>query len=301
MRRVVVLINPAAGKERPILAPINRALAKAGIDWDAYILKRDAEADAVARAVRASPDALWVYGGDGTISRVASALVHLKAHDLGMAVVGGGTANALAEALDAPTDLEEILDALCEGRVAAKRTDVGMVGERVFLSRASIGATAGLTDRATREEKERLGLLAYGLSGLRALGDAEAQRFRVTVDGQALEHEAISVVVAKSAGTGLGTALASEVEEQDRRLHVFVVPNLGWVTRALANAALGEGLMDGCARYHGQRITVSSENPVNVHLDGESIGRTPVTLTVNPAALTLLHYLPAPPSSSSRT
>src|SRR5690606_35490835 len=76
MHRVAILINPAAGKERPVLAPINRALTKAGIEWDAYILKPDAETDAVARAVRARPDALWVYGVDGTISRVASALVH---------------------------------------------------------------------------------------------------------------------------------------------------------------------------------------------------------------------------------
>lgn len=293
MHRVAILINPAAGKERPVLAPINRALTKAGIEWDAYILKPDAETDAVARAVRARPDALWVYGGDGTISRVASALVHLEAHDLALAVLGGGTANALAEALGAPAELEEILDALCEDRVVAKRSDVGMVGERVFLSRASIGAAAGLTDRVTREEKERLGLLAYGLSGLRALGDAEARRFRVVVDDQPTEHEAISVVVAKSAGTGVGAALASEVEEHDRRLHVFVVPNLGWVTRALANVALGDGLMDGFARYRGKQVTVSSDEPVNVHLDGEPIGETPVTLTVRPGALTLLHYLPA--------
>lgn len=290
MSRVAILINPASGKDRPILAPINRALAEAGIDWTPWILKRDREAEAVREAVASGPDALWVYGGDGTVAHVAAALLTCDAASLPVAVLGGGTANALAEALGSPGDLEDVLDALCHGRVEARRTDVGTVGDRAFLLRATIGAMAGMTNRTTREEKDRLGILAYALSSLRTLTDSPARRFVVTVDGEQTEHDAISVIVAKSDGTGLNASLASDVEPHDRFLHVFVVPDVGWVTRALANAVLGEGLLDGCARYRAREARVSAEPPVDVHLDGEPIGQTPVTMTVRPAALTLLHY-----------
>jgi diacylglycerol kinase family enzyme len=103
-------------------------------------------------------------------------------------------------------------------------------------------------------------------------------------------HDAISVVVANADGTGLAAALASDLDAGDCRLDVLIVPDLGWVTRVLANAAVGGGLLDGCPRYRGREITISAPTPVDVHLDGEPIGRTPVSLDVRPAALTLLHY-----------
>jgi YegS/Rv2252/BmrU family lipid kinase len=290
MRRVAILINPASGKDRPILAPINRALANADIDWTPWVLKPDAEARAVEEAVATDPDAVWIYGGDGTISRVAAAMLTLNQTTRPIAVLGGGTANALAEALRAPGDLEDVLEALCAGRVEAKRIDVGMLGEKTFLLRATIGALAGMTNRTTREEKDRLGLLAYALSSLRALSDSGQQRFRIDVDGTHHEHDAISVIVANADGTGLNAVLASDLDASDRRLDVLVVPNVGWVTSALANAVIGDGLMDGCPRYRAREVAVSAPDPVDVHLDGEPHGKTPVTIAIRPGALTLLHY-----------
>lgn len=291
MRRVAILINPASGKDRPILAPVNRALAAAGIEWTPWILKPAAEAPAVDEALATKPDAIWIYGGDGTIARVAAAMVRRQATTMPVAVLGGGTANALAEAVGSPGDLEAVLDALCAGRVVAKPTDVGMVGDRAFLLRAAIGAVAGMTSRTTREEKDRLGLFAYALSSVRAITDSDRQRFRIVVDGETHEHDAISVIVANFDGTGLSRALATDLDPADRRLDALVVPDVGWVTRVLANAVIGEGLLDGCPRYRGREVTVDAPTPVDVQLDGEPIGTTPVTTTVRPGALTLLHYL----------
>ena len=288
--RVAILINPSSGKDEPILAPINRVLAEAGIEWEPFILKKDGEARAVEAALRSDPDALWIYGGDGTVAKVASALLDGPGADRPVGVLGGGTANALAETLGAPEGLEEMLGRLCGGHVDPQRFDVGLAGDRAFLLRATIGAMAGMTGRTTREEKDRLGLLAYALSSLRVLTDTPVRRFRLTVDGDDSSHDAISILVANADGTGLGAVLASDVREQDRRLDVFVVPDVAWVTRAMANAALGDGLMDGCTRLRGARITIDADEPVDVHLDGESIGQTPVTLTVRPSALTLLRY-----------
>jgi len=290
MRRVAILINPASGKDRPILAPINRALAEAGIEWTPWILKPQAEAPAVEEALATKPDAIWIYGGDGTIARVATAMVRRRATGMPVAVLGGGTANALAEMLGAPDDLDAVLEALGDGRVEARRTDVGIAGDHAFLLRATIGAVAGMTSRTSRAEKDRLGLLAYALSSLRTLKAAGRQPFRIVVDGEEHEHDAISVIVANADGTGLDAALASDLDAGDRRLDVLIVPDVGWVTRALANAAVGSGLLDGCPRYRGREIVVSAPMPVDVHLDGEPIGKTPVALDIRPAALTLLHY-----------
>jgi diacylglycerol kinase family enzyme len=222
---------------------------------------------------------------------VVSALLQHDGVDCPVVVLGGGTANAFAETLGAPPDLDQKLGLLCEGRYEYRDTDVGMVKNRGFLLRASVGATAGLTDHTDREEKERLGLLAYCLSGLRAASDARVQCFRLETDGAVSEHDAVSVVVANSAGTGLGSEIAEDIRTDDRRLHALVVPSAAWLTRALANAAIGRGLLEGCVHLRGDRIRVACEVPVAVHLDGEAIEDTPVSVHLRPAAIRVAHYL----------
>jgi YegS/Rv2252/BmrU family lipid kinase len=299
LRSVAVLINPASGRDQPILAPINRAFARATIDWWPYVMRPQGEAEALADALRHRPDAIAVFGGDGTVSNVASALIAAGAGQTLLGVLGGGTANAIAETLGVPDDLETAVTRICRGEYCRLVGDVGMVGERAFLLRASIGATAGLTENTTREEKDRLGLWAYVLSGLRALGENAPQRFTVVVDGAATEHDAISVIVAKSPGTGVRLALASGVAQEDRQLHVFVVPSAAWAASALANAALGDGLMDGCERFSGREISVTADEPVTVHLDGELLGKTPVSMRVQPAALNLIQFAEGQPEEHS--
>ncbi len=292
LRRVAVIINPAAGRDRPILAPINRALWQSGVEWKAYVIRRGSEDDTIRDAILASPppDLVLVYGGDGTNAEVATAILRYR-DDLCLAPLGGGTANGLAETLGAPADLEQAVEQICAGRYRALPTDVGMAEGRAFLLRASIGATTGLTSNVTREEKDRLGTLAYALSGLRALGDVRPQTYRIVVDGQTRQHEAVSVIVANSPAAGLRTVIASDVLDRDQRLDVFVVPTIGWVTHALANVVLGEGLMEGAVRYRACSIQVECETPALVHLDGEPAGETPATFDVRPSALKLLHYL----------
>src|SRR5690606_27221470 len=97
------------------------------------------------------------YGGDGTMARIAAGLLNSNRSDMPLASLGGGTANALAETLAVPKELEDAVSAICEGRCRIEPSDVGAVGDDVFLLRASIGATAGLTSHTTRDEKDNLG------------------------------------------------------------------------------------------------------------------------------------------------
>jgi diacylglycerol kinase family enzyme len=147
-----------------------------------------------------------------------------------------------------------------------------------------------LTSHTTRDEKDRLGLLAYALSGLRALSDAEPQRYAIIADGKRIEVDAVSVIVANAPGTGLGAPILSDVEQQDGMLDVVIVPSASWLATAAANAAIGDGLLDGAEHFRVRRVRVESAKPMTVHLDGEDIGVTPVEAVVRPKALRLVNY-----------
>ena len=52
-KRVHVIVNPASGKDQPILHALNSVFHAAGIDWDIYVTKAGGDAQRLAtEAVR---------------------------------------------------------------------------------------------------------------------------------------------------------------------------------------------------------------------------------------------------------
>src|SRR5512135_2502198 len=97
-KRVHVIVNPASGKDQPILHTLNSVFHPAGIDWDIYVTKAGGDARRLAQeAVQAGADAVAVYGGDGTVAEVAAGLFD---SEMPVVILPGGTTNATARSLD---------------------------------------------------------------------------------------------------------------------------------------------------------------------------------------------------------
>jgi len=106
-RRVIVIVNPAAGQDRPILKTINSAMQKADLNWNMVITRQAGDGFRLARqAVAAGADTVVIYGGDGTITEVASGLGGSK---VALAILPGGTSNWIASSLGIPRDLNQAL------------------------------------------------------------------------------------------------------------------------------------------------------------------------------------------------
>src|SRR5689334_18509397 len=90
-KRIHVIVNPAAGKDTPILGTLNKTFADTGIDWDIFVTKGAGDAHRLAKeAASAGVDAVAVNGGDGTVMEVASGLMNTN---VPLAILPGGTAN----------------------------------------------------------------------------------------------------------------------------------------------------------------------------------------------------------------
>ena len=67
-KKIHVIINPASGKDEPILNVINRVFRQYDVDWDLSITHASGDATRFAReAVQAGVDLVASYGGDGTL------------------------------------------------------------------------------------------------------------------------------------------------------------------------------------------------------------------------------------------
>jgi len=286
--RMKVIINPASGKAEPVLSILNDVFGAANIDWDVAITHASGDGVIAAReAADEGYDLVAVYGGDGTVAEVASALA-----DGGppMLLLPGGTGNALAADLGIPPLLADAA-ALVSGDLSeVRRVDLGQVGEQRFVLRLTMGIETTIVDATTREMKDRLGWLAYAVSGIQALAQPPVAMYSITVDGVTHQTEGVAAMVANSASTGVaGTRLATEIDVSDGVLDVVVVQSASLPSLLGSAAEAAQGLEpSGVTRWSGKRIRVESVPAQDVLADGEAAGSTPVDVTVVPGAIGVL-------------
>ena len=288
-QQVFVVINPAAGQDQPILKSLNKIFHENEVDWDIAITKDRGDGQRLARdAVQSGVDLVMVYGGDGTVMECASGLVGSQTP---LAILPGGTANVMARELGLPLDLVEAATLAINPQSRIRWVDMGQVGEQTFLLRAGIGFEAEMVEGADREQKDRLGMLAYGLSALQTLADPPLARYRLSLDGEEEEYDGLACVVANSGNMGAADiVLSKRTDISDGLLDVFVVTKADLPSLVSLVASVFSGRPDPPALKHWQvrEVRIESEPIQTVQLDGELIGQTPVTMKILPEAVQVI-------------
>jgi diacylglycerol kinase (ATP) len=288
-KRVMAIVNPAAGQDQPILKTLNAIFQKNSVDWDISITKVAGDAQRLAQeAVRAGVDLVVVNGGDGTVMECASGLI---GSNVPMVILPGGTANVMARELGLPFDLREALTLSVNPETVIHSVDMGQVGEHYFLLRAGMGFEAAMVEGADRELKDRLGLLAYGLSALQALADPTVARYRLRMDDIEVQSEGLACIIANSGNLGArGMVMSSKIDISDGLLDVLVVTKADLPSLVALAASVVGGGEEPPALQHWQvrEVTVEADPPQTVQVDGEILAKTPVSFKVIPGAVKIL-------------
>jgi YegS/Rv2252/BmrU family lipid kinase len=279
--RIQVVVNPASGQPEPVLSILNDAFGPEGIDWSVAVTH--GAGDGYRQALKAAEegfDVIGVYGGDGSVAEVASAIARHGGPPI--AILPGGTGNALAEDLGIPRSLADAAHMLAIGDCEIRSVDMGRIDDGWFVLRATMGFEASVVNAASRDLKGRFGWLAYAFGGLQALGSPPVAHYRIDIDDQHVEAEGLACIVANSASTGvLGVRIADGVDVSDGKLDVIVVDNASLTQLAGTVADVAQGYEPrGVSHWSGSRIRVESHPAQPVLADGEAIGDTPVEAQV---------------------
>ncbi len=288
-RHIHVIINPASGPDRPVLGILNSVFHPAKIDWDVFVTKKSGDAHRFAtEAVAHGVDAVAVYGGDGTVNEAASGLVGTA---VPLAILPGGTGNVLSVELGIPGDLAEACALLCKGKSKVCKIDVGQIGSAYFLLSTSVGFATAVIEGADRAAKQRLGTLAYILAGLQALRDPAVARYHLTLDGQEIKSEGITCMIINSGNLGqAGLKIVPGIDLHDGLLDVIVIRkgDLGSMLSVAASVVTRSGSAHPLQRWQAREIGLVANPPQTVQIDGEILGKTPVTARVLPGALGII-------------
>jgi len=284
-KRVHVIINPAAGQDEPILNVLNDVFYPAGVEWDISITHKFGDATRLAReAVASSVDLVAAYGGDGTQMEVANGLL---GSGIPLAILPGGTGNAMAHELNIPINLGQAAELIVRSP-ERRAVDLARMGDNVFMLRAYAGLSS--EKAASREEKDKYGQLAYVQAALKFLSKVPPTHYHATIDGEVIEGEALIVFIL-NAGTiggvlGIDLPKVGDVNISDGHLDIYAVTKGVQPVRAVSHHIFHHGESQaGVYHWRGKEISLHADPHQEVWIDGELGGQTPFTVTAIPKSL----------------
>jgi diacylglycerol kinase (ATP) len=275
-RRFLLISNPIAGRVgRRLLEPVLAYLEQAG----AVVTRPPAAGiqaarDAIDMAVHSrETDAVLVAGGDGSFRMAATALLG-SLMPLGLLPLGTG--NVLAHEVELPRDPRRLAQLLLDGPTVPL-TAAHANGAPFFLM-AGAGFDGAVISRLDHAWKHRIGKLAYLPPVLRAL-TTPLPDLEVTIDGKA--HRANWVIVANARCYGGRFVLVPHTHALDDGLHAVLFQPRDRLDLTRQLAALAQGRLvaqPGVRILPCARVSVRSECPVAIQIDGDAEGHSPLDI-----------------------
>jgi len=291
IKKIHIIINPAAGAEEAILPVINLSMKEAGIIWEGFITHEAGDGIKFARAaVKEGVDALAVYGGDGTLMEAVSGLI---GSEVPLVILPGGSANVAATELGIPKDLKEACNLLGHGQLETKTIDVGQFDMRYFITGISLGFGADIIKGADRVTKNKFGILAYFLSAAAALKKTKKTVYHLKIDGQEYKLEGLTCIITNVGNLGFTKiSLDKHIDISDGFLDVVILRkvNLGLLKHIAVTLLKRERPhnLELVQHWRGKEISISSSPKQTAQCDGEVLEKMPLHIKIIPGAIKVL-------------
>jgi diacylglycerol kinase (ATP) len=299
LSETVFLVNPAAangatGRRWPEIA---HQAAGVGLEGDALLSERRGHlGQLAAEAALGGANLLVVVGGDGALNEVVNGLAGLDEAPL-VALIPRGTGGDFGRTFGIPNDVAAAArialtgetQTIDLGRVSYRAWD-GHEAEALFANVASAGMSGAIAKRANDTSKAVGAKASYLWATFAVFAGWSAVETRLVVDGESRSGRMFDVVVANGRFFGGGMKMCPDARPDDG---LFDVVTIGDVTKrdlvlTMPKIYRGTHLPHPKAEaLRGRVVTVETDEPVPVELDGEQPGTTPARFEVLPAALRL--------------
>jgi diacylglycerol kinase (ATP) len=293
-RRIALLVNPTSGKGRGLREGRLAAtrLREHGIRVD-EVVGSDA-ADAVVQARRAVSDgydAIVAVGGDGMVHLVLQAVAGTGTP---LAIVPAGSGNDFARALGLrPHDPAAAADEVASGD--CRTVDLGRADGTWYGGVLSSGFDSAVNERANAMAWPR-GRMRYNIAILAELRVFRAVPFRVHLDGEVVEREAMLVAVGNGPSYGGGMRVTPAAVLDDGLLDVTVLARIGTVEflRVFPSVYRGTHVRHPAVSTYRARSVRLEATGVVAYADGERLRELPVDVECVPGALRVVAPVATP-------
>ena len=282
-RRALLIVNAKSRSGATQLRQAIAALEQEGIEPVHRECGRREELSPLIVEHSKDADCVVVGGGDGTINAAALGVIEAG---LPLGILPMGTANDLARTLNIPADLAAASAIIAQGH--ARPIDLGLVNGEPFFNVASIGLSAELAQKLTRDIKRRWGRLGYGLVALNVLAQARPFSAIITSQEGVVRVRTLQIAVGNGRYYGGGNAVEKNATIDDQHLDLYSLElKRAWKLALMARSfRYGEhGAWEEVRAIRAKEFDVRTRRPRPVNADGEIVTRTPARFTIRPAAV----------------
>ncbi len=303
--KICVIVNPAAGRgqaaaRRPLLEKTLAAKAQAcGAKWQILETQKAGDATQLAmQAMQNGADLIVAAGGDGTLGEVVNGLAQ-SGFKGQLGILPCGTGNDFSRCLGIGTDWQKAIEILFEG--APRLVDVGHIrfdetgAEHLFINVAGSGFDACAAQRVNDFRFHHFwrhvhGMPAYLCALLQELVSLRAADLTIEYDGETLQQRALLCAIANATSYGGGMLVAPQAELDDGEFDICLIEEAtrSEFLRAFPRVFKGTHTSHPKVKMlRGREVTLKSEPPLPVLVDGDVRGTTPVSFWLEPRVLSV--------------
>jgi YegS/Rv2252/BmrU family lipid kinase len=302
--KAAVIVNRAAGKGAAAgrWPAIQAELARRLGAFETHFTEAPGHGTSLARTALANgARRIVAVGGDGTVNEALNGLLdpsgRLAAPDAVLCPVPAGTANELCRALGYLQDPPRALDAVASGRSRAidlmRVRCVGLDGrpvDRFGYLIVALGAAATISHRTSQSRwLKKLGEIAYLLMTPPVTLGYRQRDVALAIDGaEQGKRRLFTAMIGNTENGGGGMKLVPGARFDDGLLDLI---EIGGMSRFDALLRIIPKLYSGAHVHHpkvrlsrGTTFGFKSEVETLVDLDGETVGRLPLQVSVLPQA-----------------
>ena len=283
---VVAIINPNTRADyMQVRAALGQWLPE-GVSLRIHETRRDVSTESIAREVTKDVDGVIACGGDGTVSEVAAAI---DGRHIPLGIIPGGSTNIIAQELRIPNSINSAA-ALAFGPFDIHEMDVGTCNDKYFLHMAGTGLDSLIFEGTDEALKRRIGWMAYVPAAAKALRE-KASSFHITIDDE--QHTLTSPLVLVANGSSIINSsfrIDNSIRSDDGQLDVLIVtPNrpheLAMLVAHAANPMATLSDSQWIIQRKARKISVESDVPQPIQLDGDVAEQTPAVFGIIPKAI----------------
>ncbi|MFC5404646.1 diacylglycerol kinase [Cohnella soli] len=290
--RARLIYNPTSGKEevKRKLAAILQKLERGGIETSCHATECAGDATkAASEAVERGFDMVISAGGDGTLNEIVNGLsIHEQEKRPALGILPLGTTNDFARAHGIPRRWEDACELITKRYTTP--IDVGRANDSYFINIAGGGSLTELTYEVPSKLKTMVGQLAYYMKGLEKVTRLHPMHMKLTAEGVGeFDEEFMLFLIANSNSVAGFDRLAPNASTSDGLFDVLALRkcSLPEFLRIATTVLRGELITSDPHFIHFQctKLTVESNDRVQLNLDGEFGGTLPCTFEILPGHL----------------
>lgn len=297
---VGLLVNPTAGRGlgrecHPLIVNEFKRLGVEVVDLTSRSIE-EAEAKARMAIAHQQIDALVVAGGDGMVHLGVNLVTDAK---LPLGIIACGSGNDSARALGLP-----INDVVWATQIAAdhlqltRSVDVGLAendrGRFYFFGSMSAGFDALVNARANKWKYPK-GPMRYKLAMFRELAAFKKLRYKLIVDGEYHEVDAMLCAVTNVEGYGGGMKVTPDAKPDDGELDLFIVHKISRreLIKIFPSVYTGGHVTHPAVEIVRFKTIELDSGKTPAFADGEPAGHSPLKISVVAGGLQVLGPNPA--------